>query len=153
MADLDGYCFIRRGDKLTPADIHAEDWLREIKDGKEIVISGRRSRNPKHHRLFFGLLKKFQENAEGWGSVDLEDILDAVKFELGYVRRVRRFDGSFEIRPRSISFASMDQLTFNRFFDRAAFALAHHLGTDPQALIDEVKGEQNDSSKRGGKGR
>lgn len=142
MADLDGYCFIRRGDKLVPADIHAEDWLREIKDGKEIIVSGRKARNVKHHRLFFALLKKFQENAEGWGDVDLEDILDAVKFQLGYVRRVRRLDGEFEHRPRSISFASMDQVTFDRFFERAAYHLAIHLGTDPEALIAEVKSQQ-----------
>ena len=145
MSDLDGYCFIQIDRKLVPADIHAEEFLAEIGHKKEVIVSIRKARNPRHHRLFFALLKKFLDNTEGWN--DVEEVLDAVKFSTGHVRRVMRLDRrtgeeSYHIVPKSINFASMDQLKFRAFFERAAEWLAAYLGVSAAEFIGEVEDEQ-----------
>lgn len=137
MSDLDGICMIRRNGALVPADAHAAEFLESLKDGREIIVSVRKARNPLHHRLFFALLRKVVENSEDWNTE--EELLDAVKMATGHVERRHRLDGEEYLVPRSISFAAMDQIKFRRFFDRAVWLLATKvLGCTPDELLGEV---------------
>ena len=56
------------------------------------------------------------ENQTRYGSV--EQLVDAVKLAVGHSYVVRTLDGAAVTVPRSISFARMDQETFDRFWDR-----------------------------------
>lgn len=140
MSDLDAYAFVRRGDRLVPADINADDFLKSVQDGREILIKAHAPRHPEFHRWFFAMLHKVCEAVEGWE--DEDELLDALKHEVGYVRTVRRLDGEFYRRPKSISFAAMGEDRFRRFVARCLYVLNQHFGIDGEALMEEVDREQ-----------
>ncbi len=53
MSDLDARAFVRRQRGLVPADIVADELLQALPIGKEVLVTIRRARNPKHHRKLF----------------------------------------------------------------------------------------------------
>ena len=58
MSSLDARSFVRKGNTLVPADIHADEFLAGIPDGKEVLATIRRPRSPEHNRWFFAMLAK-----------------------------------------------------------------------------------------------
>lgn len=145
MSDLDGVCFVRRGNTLVPADMHADEFLSSLKDGREVIVTARKARNPLHHRWFFALLRKVVENTDDWQSED--ELLDAVKLATGHVERRVTLDGGAYLAPKSISFAAMAQDKFKAFADRAVYLLATRvLGCSPDDLMAEVEQTQRRSA-------
>lgn len=137
MSDLDARCFIRRSNYLVPADIMADEFLATIKIGREVLVSIRRARNPRHHRLLFAALRKVVENTDRWA--DEETLLDELKLATGLAEiRVNLLTGKPYAVPASISFAAMDQLRFSQWFERATPILAQSIGVENAALLAEV---------------
>lgn len=141
MTDLDARCFIKRGRSLVAADFAAEEFLAGIKDGREVLVSVRRARSPKHHRWFFALLRKVVENSERWA--DEDDLLDDLKLATGHAtRRVHLLTGEVCLVAKSINFASMPEDPFRRFRDRCLYVLGKTLGVDPLTLMQETDATQ-----------
>jgi hypothetical protein len=135
MSDLDGRGFYRRGSTLVAADIASEDFLSEIPEGKEVLVTIRRARSPEHHRWFFKLLSRVAENSDKWADVD--DLLDDLKLACGhYTRRANILTGQIQYVPKSISFAAMGEDKFKRFKERALYVLTQALGYDPIILME-----------------
>lgn len=123
MSDLDGRVFVKRAGRLMPADIHAQDWLDGVKEGREVMLTVRKPRNPRHHRLLFALLKLVTDNTDRWPSPDV--LLDDLKLATGHCElRFNLLEGRPYMIPKSISFAAMDQDAFREWFDRAIDILA-----------------------------
>ena len=143
MSDLDGRCFLRRGNALVPADEMAEEFLSTIADGREIIISVRKARSPQHHRWFWKMLSLVVENTDDkWGGA--EDLLEDLKFATGHVRRkVNPFTGEVSIIAKSINFASMDENAFRRFRDRCLYVIERSTGISAVSLMEEVDGKRN----------
>ena len=141
MADLDGRCFIKQGNTLVAADFAAEDFLANIKNGREVLVTIRRARSPKHHRWFFALMHLVVENSERWGSED--DLLDDLKIAVGHVvRRVNIFSGEVYLVAKSINFASMAEDAFVSFKMRSLKVMGDALGIDPVTLMKETDATQ-----------
>lgn len=141
MTDLDGRCFLRRGNSLVAADFAAEEFLAGIPNGREVLVTVRRPRSPRHHRWFFALLRKVVENSELWH--DEDDLLDDLKLATGHAsRRVNVLTGETVLVARSINFASMPEDPFKRFKMRCLHVLAGALGIDPVALMEETDATQ-----------
>jgi hypothetical protein len=139
MSDLDGFAFVKRGRALYPRDFHADELLDTLKDGREILVTARRPRNPAHHRLLWAMLRKVVENTDGqWPNENA--LLDELKLATGLAEvRVNLLTGKPYAVPGSIAFASMDQTKFKEWFDQATHLLATRvLKCAPQELIDEV---------------
>lgn len=137
MTDLDARCFVKRGNALVPADIMSDDFLSTIKDGKEVLITIRRPRNPKHHRLLFAALKITIDNTDKWPSVEV--LLDDLKVLTGlFETRINALTGIPYIKAKSISFAAMSQDVFASWFDRATFKLAEAIGVEHGELLAEI---------------
>lgn len=136
MADLDAKGFIRRGLSLVPADIHAEDWLNAIPDGKEVLIDWRKPRHPENHRHFFAILRLACDHLENYP--DTDSLLDALKIACSHVRPVMKANGDMIFLPRSINFASMGEEEFKRFKNRALYVLSQILGFDATTLLPEI---------------
>lgn len=137
MTDLDGRCFVRKGNSLIPADFAADEFLSEIKDGAEIIVTIRKPRSPKHHRFFFAMLRKVLENTDDWQTED--ELLDALKLATGHTEQRLTLEGKMYTVPRSISFASMPEDVFTRFRKRCCYILAKTLGIDPETLMAETE--------------
>lgn len=138
MTDLDARAFIKRQGKLVPADIMADEFLAEIPEGREVLVTVRRPRNPRHHRLLFALLRKVVENTDDYASE--AELLDDLKLATGHAeKRVNLLTGEPYAVARSISYASMDQTAFAHWYKRAILVLATRvLRCAPEDLEREV---------------
>ena len=136
MADLSAKAFVRRGNTLVPADFVAEEWLRDIPDGKEILIDWRKPRHPENHRHFFAILRLASEHLPDYP--DEDSLLDALKIAVGHTRSVMKADGEMIFLPKSINFAAMGEDQFKRFKNRALYVLSRILGFDATTLLPEI---------------
>lgn len=139
MNDLDARSFVKRQGKLVPADIMADELLAGIPEGREVLVSIRRPRNPKHHRLLFALLRKVRDNSEKWDSD--QALLDDLKLATGlFETRVNLVTKKAYAVPGSISFASMSQYAFRAWFDQVLVVLATNvLGCTTDELRAEIE--------------
>lgn len=142
MGDLDGRLFRRKGNALLPADRHAEDFLGELTDAKDVLVTIRQPRNPDHHRFFFAKLKAIVDATGRWG--DVEELLDDLKLATRHVeKRQNIITGVWYMKPKSIAFAAMGQAAFRRFDDRCNYVLAE-AGID----VDEIVKQASEAAKR-----
>ena len=143
MSDLNDICLKRVAGALVPADYHADDIVHGIPEGGEVLASLRRARNPKFHRWFFALLRKVIDNTDNrW--VTEEQLLYALKMEIGHCEPTPALTGEVLLQPKSINFASMDELKFKSFVALCLDAIHLELGIDPDLLMDEVNQEQGE---------
>jgi hypothetical protein len=140
MSSLEARAFARKGNTLIPVDIHADEWLKGLPEGKEILVRGWRARSVAHHRYFFALLAKVVDNTDKF--TDIEELLDAIKLRVGHYQKRVQLNGTEYLYPKSIDFASLDQEAFKRFVNRALWAVQTDLGIDGEALMTEVDQEQ-----------
>lgn len=142
MGDLEARAFRRKGKALVPSDLHAEEFLDDIKDGTEVLVSIRKARSVEHHRFFFAKLKAIVDVTGRWG--DVEELLDDLKLATRHVeKRQNVITGQYFMRPRSISFASLGQAAFRRFDDRCNYVLAE-AGID----VGEIVKQASEAAKR-----
>ncbi len=138
--DLQERAFMWKRGALYPSDRFALEFCGKLKDGAEILLSVRKPRSVKKHRLLFALLRITVENTEGkWA--DEQVLLDDLKLATGLVQtRVSALTGMPYPVPASISFAAMSQERFAPWFTKAVAACADVLGCTSEELLGEVEG-------------
>lgn len=138
MTDLNAVVMRRRGSSLIPSDQRAEEFLEKVKDGKEVVVTIRKSRNPQHHKWVFAVLATVVKATGKWHSTD--HLLEDLKMVTG-LREVRynQFTGKPQYVVKSVSFEAMDDFAFRAWFDIALPLLAEAVGCDPVQLLEESK--------------
>lgn len=112
--------FRKNGHALYALCDASRDLLSALKDGKDVMVEVRAARNPAHHRKFFVMLQKVID--AGCWEYDLDALLDWVKFRVGHVNKVV-VNGKLYVTPKSIAFESMDQASFQKFYERAVYYL------------------------------
>ena len=108
--------FQKLNGSLLPADQDAEQALAKIAKGELVFVGIKKSRNIKHHRLYWALVGLVYDNQSTYQSKEV--ISDVLKISAGHADLVRLPNGGEYYRPRSISFAKMNQLEFSEFWDR-----------------------------------
>ncbi len=101
---------------LCPIDDAGKEALAKFKSGTVIRAQITKPRNVYFHRKFFAMLSLIMQNQEHYKSVD--DLLDVCKLRIGHVRVIQTACGEERV-PQSISFAAMDEIAFQEFYDRA----------------------------------
>ena len=99
---------------LVAADTEAAKALAKVKTGDRVLVKVHRPRSIDQHRLFWGLLTHV---AEATNFETPERLLTALKIALGRYDLLGMPNGKVVPVPHSISFASMGQDDFQRFFD------------------------------------
>ena len=102
---------------LKPADALAEEVFNGLPLNAEVMAEVTRPRNLGHHKKFFALLKLVYENQETYETMDA--LLIAFKVALGHYYPVTLKGGQVACIPKSISFAKLDQIAFEAFWDKA----------------------------------
>jgi hypothetical protein len=133
--------FRKRGRSFVPIDREGLDLLAPIPDEEDVTIEVKRRRNPRHHRLFFAMLKFVVDHGNIFQTTDAA--LIGIKVACGLVDPfIDPHSGkTFFVVRRSISFAAMDQTAFAAFFDRAVFVIAERWmpeGTTPESVRAEI---------------
>lgn len=104
---------------LVPMDEDGRAMLEDMSVNKPAMITVYVPRNPQHHRLLFALYQLLVDGGVWEG--DQDSFLDWCKYGVGHVRRSVDHLGNMHYVPKSISFESMDQTRFARFFDRVCY--------------------------------
>jgi hypothetical protein len=114
----------------------------KISLGRDVGCDVIQRRNPRHHRLFFGIVKFVREHCPMWEGAPTDQVVVALKLATGLVTTfVDSETGKAIWVPKSISWAAMDQTEFNPWFDLACKEIARRwmpAGTTPESIRDEL---------------
>ncbi len=122
---------------LIPVDDEGKEALDGIGQGEMVKVKITKSRNLGHHRKFFSMLNLVLDNQEKYPS--LRHLLTAVKIEAGWYEDAPiEVNGKLVYLPSSISFAKMDQLEFDKFYNDAISACCRLL---PHMDAEDLKNE------------
>lgn len=126
---------------LRPTDEAGQEALRKLGNGELVTVEFRKSRNIKHHRLFWALMSIVHQNMDHERYPTVEDLTSAVKITAGLRTRIELPNGEVGFIPGSIAFNKMDQAAFSEFYDRVCDLIAKHFlpGVESEALKDEVE--------------
>ena len=114
----------------------AVDCSEEMEKGKHILVRLRRSRNPKHHRLYWGMVRKVVDSCDGWETP--EQLHRWLKYQLG-LYQIYAIEGErVIIEWDSTNFDAMDQSEFEDFFRRSVAIIALETGIDPLAFAGDL---------------
>jgi hypothetical protein len=126
---------------LRPADDAGLDALRKIGNGEFVSVEIKKSRNIKHHRMFWALMTIVHDNMDSERYPTVEDLTSAVKIAAGLRTRIELPNGDVGFIPGSIAFHKMDQTAFGEFYNRVCDLICKHFlpGVDSDALREEVE--------------
>ncbi|MCX7320425.1 MAG: DUF1367 family protein [Hyphomicrobiales bacterium] len=126
---------------LRPTDEAGQDALRKLGNGELVTVEFRKSRNIKHHRMFWALMSIVHQNMDHDRYPTVEDLTSAIKIAAGLRTRIELPNGEVGFIPGSIAFHKMDQAAFSEFYDRVCDLIAKHFlpGVESDALKEEVE--------------
>lgn len=107
---------------LVPEDQEAIDAMAKIKHGDLVHVEVKRTRNLKHHRLYWALINLVFDNQERFTSP--QQIHNALKEAAGLYETQMRLDGKPMRVLASTSFEDMDQTAFAKYYDQCCDILA-----------------------------
>lgn len=107
------------------------DQIQKLKIGEEYEVEVKQPRNYEFHKKFFAFVRLcYFHKPEQYDRIisSEEDMLDFIKIGVGHCKTWTTPKGDTAYKPESISFASMDNLAFQEFYDRCVdFALKYIL--------------------------
>jgi hypothetical protein len=125
---------IRDGGCLRPHGDAEWDAFDAIRTSKPVIVTVHQARNPEHHEKLWALATKIADFDVDF--LDAEDAIEWAKMHIPNMRTITIMrDGRVGVRTKSISYASMDQIAFGRFYDRALYLWAEKIGCDPETLL------------------
>ena len=115
--------------------------LESIPQGCIVEVELKRPRNAKFHKKFFALIGIVVDNHDNYSTT--EQVLHIIKLKLGHYQTIINTNGKLIYIPKSISFSSMDQDTFNKFYNNTVDIVLRDFLTnwkneDIMRAIDEV---------------
>jgi hypothetical protein len=127
---------------LVGIDDEGSDLLHRLKDGRDVGCEVIQRRNPRHHRLYWAMVKFISMHCPMFAGIPLDKIHTAIKLATGRADVfVDSTNGKVYYVPQSTSFAAMSQIEFNRFFDDAVRIIADRwmpAGTTPEDVRREL---------------
>lgn len=130
------------GRSLVPVDDDGHDALAKVRDGRDVTVEFKKARNPRHHRLFYGICKFVKMHSETMADASIDQIKNALKLATGFVETyVDCQTGKSMYVAKSIAWESMDQTEFYVFFDAACAVVANRWlpeGTTPEDVRREL---------------
>ena len=129
---------VKKFKALHPIDAEGEAVLRNIALGEIISVEIKRPRNVLFHRKLFACLSIVLENQSFYTSI--EDLLAVAKIRAGHVRVIETQVGQVLV-PKSISFASLDNVQFQAFYDKVMVWICAEVipGLEKHDLDEEVR--------------
>jgi len=122
---------------LKPIDDEDIRKLKKIEEGEIVVAEYKLQRNIRFHRKLFALLDLMYTNDR------LEITRELYRKEMllacGYFDSYQGYDGEIRREPKSMSFASMDEDTFNSLYQDMLFVATQRLGVDEGTITQELK--------------
>lgn len=113
------------------------DKMKRIKPNEMVICSVTKPRNIQFHRKFFALLNMIFQNQEIYQHLD--DLRHDLIIEAGYFEERPNLYGEPIKKPKSISFAAMDDYQFNELYSAVLDTIVRCFHFDKQDIIDNVE--------------
>lgn len=131
-------CIMRReGNRLSPVTSFDAEMLGEFAQGQDIEITLKQRRSNPQLRAYWAWLADVVAATDC--SPSAEHLHETLKLEMGYVTRIRRFDGSTQAWPDSIALSKMDGPEFTGFWRRAERLIAETFGFTKSEMADATQ--------------
>ena len=122
---------------LIPAHDSDYEKLKKIKLNKMVEVEITQKRNLKFLRKFFALINLVYQNQEYYSSID--HLRRDLTIESGYYDvRLNKFTGEEIIEPKSISFASMDEIEFSELYNKFLVTVVRVFGWDGEEIENNI---------------
>ena len=96
------------------------EFINKCKEDKPILVSHRRARNPKHHKLIFAIANCIKANLPEdhffYYALPI-DIIKAIMLDAGIVEYKHNLNGTVRAEPKSIAFENMSEDDFEPVSD------------------------------------
>ncbi|MBL4820171.1 MAG: DUF1367 family protein [Gammaproteobacteria bacterium] len=125
--------------KLAAADPYSDEILRGLTKGKTYKAILTLKRNAALHDKYFVLLGFVFRTQSIYQNID--DMREDITIALGYYRTVTSWDGTTKTKAKSVSFAKMDGLEFEKLYNRTLDFVALRIipGVDKADLVRELE--------------
>jgi hypothetical protein len=124
---------LRQRNGLVPAGSYDLEKIEGIPHGSSVMVTVQLERNVQHHKKLWALAARVADFCDDFS--DAEDAVVWIKLQVPSMRKEYHFrDGKLVIAVRSIDFASMDQLEFNTFYEKACMLWSQLIGCDVETL-------------------
>ena len=125
---------------LYPANQQAADYMKGIKANETLRAMISKPRNYEFHKKFFALLQLVYDNTGCEKYDNFEAFRAEVTMRAGKFTEHVHLSGAISFVPKSISFASMDQVEFEGLYSKAVNVILKHFlpKTNPEKLEQEV---------------
>ncbi len=125
---------------LVPSLPEDEEKMKGWTNEEIIEVNVRKPRNPKFHRKFFALVGLVFANQEKY--TNREDLLVELKIRTGHYKEHINYEGLTIYIPKSISFEKMDELEFEKFYNKVIDVVLQNFmkvdRNEMDRLIEEV---------------
>lgn len=122
---------------FKPACNFDYELAKKIKPNEPIIYTFSRPRNYKFHKKFFALINLVYENQEVYNN--REHMRKDLTVCAGFYDLRHDLNGLEIQEPKSISFASMDEIEFSEFYNRIIDEVVKWLKFDKEELINEIE--------------
>jgi len=119
---------IKRDNNLIPyynSDIEA---FKKLHNNVVYMAEVKKPRHLEHHKKLFAIanctLVNLPETSPLKNLIDAYGLIKAIQKEVGLVEWEYKLNGNAEQKAKSIDFASMDQIEFTEFYDKAIYIMA-----------------------------
>lgn len=110
---------------------------KKLKVGDEIEFEYKKPRNYKFHKKLFALLNLVYQNQEHYNNID--HLRTDLTIAAGFYDKRYSIHGEEIIEPKSISFASMDEIEFNEYYNRIIDQIVKYFHFDKQDILDNIE--------------
>lgn len=128
--------FVKSDSKLIAANDETFERVKKMAVGESIFMEWKPRRNYQFHKKLFSLLNFVYENQSHYKSVD--NLLEAYKFKAGLFETIVTHKGHKHYKAKSISFHSMDNDEFEKFYSAAIDTSLELIPMDRKELEDTV---------------
>jgi len=119
---------VRTEKGLVPIDDDSVEAIRKVALGSQIFCEYKPRRNMKFHKKYFALLNAVILNQNKFKTVD--NLHEIVKYRSGYYDTFLGSNDEKFIKTKSISFHTMDNLEFEKFYSVAIDVCAELVGDE-----------------------
>ncbi|MBT6230832.1 MAG: DUF1367 family protein [Candidatus Scalindua sp.] len=136
---------------LIPDDEDTGDWINKLKYGQVISADFKKPRNYEFHKKYFALIKFAYEN---WSPSPIQGIRlepkknfeafrESLTIGAGHYEVVFMINGEYKPKAKSISFAKMNEESFNEFYSETINVildkvLTNYTKEDVDKVVEEV---------------
>jgi len=111
--------------------------LKKIKPNEPIECTITKKRNIMFHRKFFALLNMVYQNQERYNNID--HLRKDLTIEAGYYTERPNLEGEAIKEADSISFAKMDDHTFQEYYNRVIDVIVRYFGFDKELILTNIE--------------